>query len=326
MVGLGVDPRRIIFAHTIKQAAYISYAQSVGVKTMTFDNEQELHQIKKYHPSAKLVLRVRCDAKKAKVILGVKFGALPEEAPALIALTVDLGLKLIGISFHVGSGCEEPEVFDRCIVIGRELFDLAANKHGIQMKLLDLGGGYPGDKGTSIDPIAKVINSSLDRHFPEGCGVKIIAEPGRYYVASAFSVVARVFGRRSVNPKDQINTEDPVMYFYYINDGTYGNFKQVLISRLQTKPIVLDERQDRQEYFMSCVWGHSCCGFDCVASKVRLPLLEIDDWLVFEDMGAYSMNLATRFNGFPIATVFPIIQRETWLALTHQTRLENNQG
>lgn len=63
----------------------------------------------------------RCDAKKAKIILGVKFGALPKEAPGLIDLAVNLGLELVGISFHVGSGCEEPEVFERCISIGREL-------------------------------------------------------------------------------------------------------------------------------------------------------------------------------------------------------------
>lgn len=320
---LGVDPNRIIFANTIKQVAHIVYAQSVGVQTMTFDNEQELFQIKKYYPSAKLVLRVRCDAKKAKVILGVKFGALPKEAPGLIALTVDLGLELIGISFHVGSGCEEPEVFDRCIVIGRELFDLAANQHGIQMKLLDLGGGYPGDKGTSIDPIANVINSSLDHHFPEGCGVKIIAEPGRYFVASAFTVSCRVFGRRRVNDQEQTNlTDEPVRYFYYMNEGTYGVFKNVLISGLQMKPIVLEERPDRQDRFMSAVWGPSCCGFDCVVPKFHLPLIEIDDWLVFENMGAYTLVFASRFNGFPFVKVLPFIQRGTLLGLIDQSRLD----
>lgn len=156
-------------------------AASVGVNTMTFDNELELHQIKQHHPTAKVVLRVRCDAKQAKVMLGVKFGAQPNEAPGLIALAVELGLELVGVSFHVGSGCEEPEVFDRCIVIGRQLFDLAARQHGVGMTLLDLGGGFPGNKGSSIDTIATVINTSLDHHFPPGCGVKIIAEPGRYF-------------------------------------------------------------------------------------------------------------------------------------------------
>ena len=87
---------------------------------MTFDSEMELYKIKEHHPTAKMVLRFRCDAKKVQCPLGIKFGALPKDAPRLISLARQLDIDLVGVSFHVGSGCAEPEVFNRAIKIGEE--------------------------------------------------------------------------------------------------------------------------------------------------------------------------------------------------------------
>ena len=63
-----------------------------------------------------------------------------------------------------GSDCEE--------IITRQLFDLAATDYGTNMTVLNLGGDYMGNRGSScssINVIAVVINSSLDRPFLEGC-------------------------------------------------------------------------------------------------------------------------------------------------------------
>lgn len=64
----------------------------------------------------------------------------------------------------MGTGCQDPPVFDRAIAHAKNLFDFAFNI-GYHFYLLDLGGGYPGNKGTSIDKIADVINNALDEHF-----------------------------------------------------------------------------------------------------------------------------------------------------------------
>ena len=223
---MGVDKERIIFANPAKMASHIRYAASVSVRTMTFDNESELYKVKEMHPRARMVLRIRCDAKKAKCPLGLKFGALPQDASRLIGLARQLNLDLIGLSFHVGSGCDEPQVFDRVISIARDIFDTAADQYGYKLNLLDLGGGYPGEIGTSIAPIADVINQALELHFPVGCGVDIISEPGRYFVASAFTLATRIHGRYLMNETDedgQDNAEKSNVYF--INDGIYGSFK-----------------------------------------------------------------------------------------------------
>lgn len=304
---LGVDADRIIFANPAKQMSHIRYASDVNVRAMTFDNETELYKVKQSHPTAKMVLRIRCDAKKVQCPLGIKFGAFPKDAPRLMALAAELGIDLVGISFHVGSGCGEAEVFDRCIAIGRELFDLAKT-YGYSMTLLDLGGGYPGNRGSSISQIAEIVNNALDRHFPEGCGVDIIAEPGRYYVASAFTLATRIHGRREL-----VSENEDTSYFYYINDGVYGSFNCMLYDHAEVTPILMEPRPGPD--YASHIWGPTCDGLDRVAANHPLPLMDVGDWIFWENMGAYTLAAAGCFNGFPVPRVVSVVMPHTWLYL-----------
>ena len=75
-------------------------------------------------PDVQLVLRIRCDATQAQCPLGIKFGAEPEEAFHLLKLAKSLHLNLVGVSFHVGSGCGEPKVFLRAIASARKVITL----------------------------------------------------------------------------------------------------------------------------------------------------------------------------------------------------------
>lgn len=154
VLSVGVSPDRIIFANPAKPASHIRHAASIGVSRMTFDNEAELHKVKNLYPNAKMVIRIRCDATDAQCPLGMKFGCdAINEAPHLLQLAHSLDIDVVGVSFHVGSGCREPSVFKRAIATAREVFDYAATL-GYNFELLDLGGGYPGGHGTSIDEVS----------------------------------------------------------------------------------------------------------------------------------------------------------------------------
>lgn len=78
------------------------------------------------------------------------------------------------------------------------------------------------------------MNGSLDSHFPEGCGVDIIAEPGRFYVASAFTLSTLVHSIRELKENGSKNK-----YMYYINDGVYGSFNCVLYDHAVVHPELL---------------------------------------------------------------------------------------
>jgi len=166
---LGVDlGDRVIYANPCKLPTQMRYARAVGVKMTTFDTESELHKFKKNWPEAELVLRIRADDPNARCQLGNKFGAGPQDVLPLLRLAKELGLNVIGVSFHVGSGATNPAAFVAAIASARRVWDEALGL-GFQMRLLDLGGGFSGFDdvaGATLLPVAAVINSALDEHFP----------------------------------------------------------------------------------------------------------------------------------------------------------------
>jgi len=305
---LGVDPSRIIFANPAKPASHIRHAAALGVDTMTFDNETELHKIKSLYPAAKLVIRIRCDASVAQCQLGMKFGCnAVTEAPHLLKVAQSLGLHVVGVSFHVGSGCGDPQAFRRAILSAKMIFDVGANL-GFSFHLLDIGGGYPGNKGTSIDKIAEVVNSALDEYFPDPELVRVIAEPGRFYVASAFILATNIHSKREVP-----NGKDVSHIMYYINDGVYGSFNSLLYDHSQVTPIPLNAHLSK--LVPSSIWGPTCDGMDQVVEKALLPVMSVGDWIIFEDMGAYTLPVASPFNGFPVPKVHIVANESIWFML-----------
>ncbi|KAF4519794.1 hypothetical protein B566_EDAN009046 [Ephemera danica] len=305
---LGVYPERIIFANPVKQASHIRHALTCGVDLMTFDNEVELHKTKALFPSARLVIRIRCEAAKAQCPLGMKFGVELSDAEKLLTVARDLELNVVGVSFHVGSGCSDPPVFSRAIAASRSLFD-TAKALGFDFDLLDIGGGFPGNVGTSIDEIAKVINTSLDVHFPEGCGVRVIAEPGRFFVASAYTLATCVHSKRVVHQDD-----GDVSFMYYINDGVYGSFNCLLYDHAVATPVPV-KGMDAGTLSLGSVWGPTCDGLDQVTGPLMLPEMQVGDWIAFPNMGAYTLPCASTFNGMPIPRVCAISKECTWLQL-----------
>lgn len=100
-----------------------------------------------------MVIRIRCDATEVQCQLGNKFGCDPiTEAPELLRIAKSLDIDVVGVSFHVGSGCREPPVFRRAISAARDIFDYAETL-GYNFNLLDIGGGFPGGQGTTIDKV-----------------------------------------------------------------------------------------------------------------------------------------------------------------------------
>lgn len=313
VLSIGVGTDRIIFANPAKPASHIRYAASVGVSTMTFDNESELHKIQSLHQNSKLVIRIRCDAVDAQCPLGMKFGCDPiKEAPRLLKVAKALNLNVVGVSFHVGSGCREPNVFHRAIASAREIFDYAESL-GFGFSLLDIGGGYPGVRGSSIDEIANVIKVALDTFFPDP-SIRIIAEPGRFYVSSAYTLTCNIHSIRDIL-RDDDNLDTSIHHkMYYINDGVYGSFNCILYDHQVVQPIPLYEYPGSKKY-SSSIWGPTCDGLDQVVENVVFPEMQLGDWIVFEDMGAYTLPVASPFNGFPIPKVHFVVTENVWTML-----------
>lgn len=340
ILDLGVSPDRIIFANPCKQSSYIKYAYKMGVNYMTFDNELELYKIKESHPNAKCVLRIITNDADAICRFSMKFGADMDSSFKLIELAAKLNLNLVGISFHVGSGQMSPQAFSESIQNARQLFDFAREKFDIKMHMLDLGGGYPGasDSGDLFNAIAKEINRALDEYFPidyfaqlnEDMGdeykLRVIAEPGRYYACSAFTLCANVISRRDMNQTplqqeqdkesllakqqtfdNEIDTTKSIMY--YINDGVYASFNCLFYDHAEVFPLLINDERDMNacKYYKSSIWGPTCDGLDCVVKETYLPELALNEFMVFKNMGAYTVSGAVAFNGIPLARCIYVV-------------------
>lgn len=307
----GVSTSRIIYANPCKQSSFLRYAAKHNVSLMTFDNEAELYKIKDIYPSAKLVIRILPPTNfKVQCELGMKFGCLPSKAENLLLIAKSLDLDVVGVSFHVGSGCEEANAFGVAIQQARDVFDKGLQL-GFDMKLLDIGGGFPGQESAPVSfiEIAQVVNMALDKYFPEE-SINIIAEPGRYFVASAFTIGVNVIAKRVVTrdkkgeygePMEHSSSSDEPSVMYYVNDGVYGSFNCLLYDHATVNVSILKENEDEIQY-ESSVWGPTCDGLDCIFESRPLPELGVGDWMYFKDMGAYTMASSSTFNGMPAPT------------------------
>lgn len=304
MLKMGVHPSRIIFAHPCKRPCDIRYARDAGIMYTTFDTESELHKIAALNPAFKCVLRMRADDPEARVPLGLKYGADVVEAPKLLQVAKNLGLEVVGVSFHVGSACKNLATFSTAIEKAREIFD-AAESLGYNMELLDIGGGFTGHfdslGNVMFGDIATTINTAVSLHFPAEQGVRVIAEPGRYFAETSASLFTPVYGHRDRRDSNGNITKD-----YWLTDGLYGSFNCIIYDGQNPEYNVVRSpflpAPAENVHFKSTLWGPTCDSADCVYKDVTMPLLRNGDWLMFNNAGAYTVAGACDFNGIEFTT------------------------
>lgn len=311
VLGLGVPPERIVFANACKRPCDIRFAAAKGLNLTTFDTESELNKLARWHPSTEALLRIRADDTEARCQLGNKYGALMEDCADLLATAQKLNIKVVGVAFHVGSGATNPQAFADAIAAARLVFD-QATALGFDMRILDIGGGFAGGLFDAagmvlLGQVPIAVNTALATYFPDNT-VKVIAEPGRYFAEACCTFACMVFGIRA-----QKLLDGEQGYDYWITDGLYGSMNSVMYDHatLTTRPLTAaiatwpenesavahEQPTATEQLYKSTVFGPTCDGLDTVLTDYSLPKLRNGDWLVFPNMGAYTLSGASNFNG-----------------------------
>ncbi len=191
----GADPADISFGNTVKRPADIAWAHGLGIDLFAADAEEELAKLATFAPGARVCLRLLIEHSQADWPLGRKFGCAPEEALRLIGLAQSLGLRPVGLSFHVGSQTREAAMW-------RPALDLVAGvwrdarAAGFRLEILNIGGGFPASYGEPVQDVqsycADVLVQIRNRigSAPE-C---VMAEPGRGLVAESVADFSHHFG------------------------------------------------------------------------------------------------------------------------------------
>jgi ornithine decarboxylase len=165
-----------------------------------------------------------------------------------------------------------------------------AKGRGHEIKILDIGGGFPVPYDRHVRPfslLARKINAEIDRLFPED--IEILAEPGRFFVATAATLVARIIGKAVRDGKT----------CYFIDDSVYHTFSGIIFDHCRYR--VKAFRDGNTE--ICAVFGQTCDGLDTISQSEELPDLEIEDLVYSDNIGAYSNASSTWFNGFAPAKV-----------------------
>ncbi|EPS41306.1 hypothetical protein H072_4823 [Dactylellina haptotyla CBS 200.50] len=356
ILSLSVPPHNIIYANPCKAPSHIRYASKVNVRKMTFDNATELYKIKTYFPDAQCVLRIKVTAEgcsqgsgetevgKPMYELSKKYGVTLDGAREILTLAKRLGVDVIGLAFHVGSGQRDHRSYVHHMVEARRIWDIAAEV-GYDFTLLDIGGGFMDE---NFEAAAETICKALEMEFGNLLRkerVEVIAEPGRYICSPAFALATSVIAVR------EEGEESSGKRMVYLADGIYSRINPAMWpGELMTLPVAvrgkrmkliprtnraspprssassdsgieLEEKEQQledsegmemqgelQEYSL---WGPTCdCGDVVLESGWHPKGIEIGDWFVFKRLGAYAINMGNTFNGFGTETKLYCINEE----------------
>ncbi len=275
------------YMNPVKSLAHIAEAYDLGVHSFAFDCERELDKIIEAtggDGAIVPVVRVAVPQDKAMFALDRKFGCSEAETARLLSLAVERGYRP-GVTFHVGSQCEDAEAY----FIATDIACRAARTAGGVPSVVDIGGGFPvaykGNEPTFAACVA-AAKRALDHWFPDYGGI-FQCEPGRLLAATSASVLVRVELRKGSS--------------LYLNEGYYG-----LLSELKWMPALHPLRLIRpgkpshvpHEGFE--LFGPTCDSIDAMDGPYMLPGdVDEGDWIEIDMVGAYSTVLASRFNGFP---------------------------
>jgi ornithine decarboxylase len=285
---------KIHFMHPIKDKkaihdAYFNY----GVRSYAVDSIEEVEKIVAVTGNAEdlgIFVRIKVAAGSAMYDLSHKFGATEEEVGDVLQRARSVA-KRLGICFHVGSQCMDPESYESALTLVKEII----TKTNVKIDIIDVGGGFPGSYIESIPPPLNEFHDAIKRGFdklnlPEG--TELWCEPGRALVYAGCSLVVKVLARK----------ENAL----YINDGVFGILGEagepvyqafpMRVIRLNGSTVTTIENEKLESFSF---YGPTCDTFDSMDGPFELPHnIKVDDYIEIGQIGAYGIALNNTFNGF----------------------------
>ena len=295
VLSLGISPDKISYGNTIKKSKDVRYFYQKGVRMFATDSEEDIRNIAKAAPGSKIYVRILSEGTlTADWPLSRKFGCQADMAMDLIILAKDLGLIPYGISFHVGSQQRDIGAWDAAIGKVKVIFERLQEEDGIELKMINLGGGFPANyitKANDLETYAQEITRFLKEGFGENLP-QIILEPGRSIMGDAGVLVSEVvlISRKS---RTALNR------WIYTDVGKFSGLIETLSEAIKY-PLFTGKKGEVEEVIIA---GPTCDSADILYEdyKYKLPLnLAISDRIYWLSTGAYTNTYsAIEFNGFP---------------------------
>lgn len=285
------------YMNPVKSLPHIAEAYALGVHSFAFDCARELEKIAEATGGDRAVvpvIRIAVPQDKAMFALDRKFGCAEDEAVRLFQMAAGMGYRP-GVTFHVGSQCEDAEAY----FIATEIACRAARRAGVEPSVIDIGGGFPVAYKGEVPSFAACVAAAqraLDAWFPDFAGI-FQCEPGRLLAAPAAAALVRVELRKG--------------QALHLNDGYYGLLSELKwMTGLHPMRLIRPGNPSRAPLQEFELFGPTCDSIDAMDGPYPLPGdVAEGDWIEIGLMGAYSTVLSSRFNGFPAADTLHVDDR-----------------
>lgn len=172
-----------------------------------------------------------------------------------------------------------------------------------ELDILDLGGGFSMNAKNPVnnfDQVAPKIRQLLKKEIlPLSKKCRFIAEPGRQMCQDTLTVAMKI-----VLTRDNANgTRD-----YFVDSGVYQALGCQVFDKefFKGHPVVSQKEYSKRmtNEKVSTIWGQTCDGVDWLTKGKALPLMYVDEWIMYRHVGAYNKETACEFNSFGLPKTF----------------------
>lgn len=294
ILSLGVSPDRLSYGNTIKKKSDIKYFYDKGVRLFVTDSLQDLQNISSLAPGSHVFFRIMTDGKGADWPLSKKFGSHPDVIYDLVGRSVKMNLIPYGLSFHSGSQQRDIGQWDDNIAKCKYLFDSLKKDKGIELKMINIGGGFPAkytEPTLPMDNYYNEIKRFLDEDFSESLP-RILVEPGRSLVGDSGIMATKVIliSKKSRNALNK---------WVYFDVGKFNGLAETMNESIKY-PIYFEKDGEEEEVILA---GPTCDSVDILYENYKYFMpssTQPGDYAFIFTTGAYTYTYSSVcFNGFP---------------------------
>jgi len=284
LVDLGVDSEQLTFSSPLKMASHLRAAKEAGVKYVYCDSVQELSKIKKWLPSARIIIQLSCSSSTSSSQLGSESGAKLSELPDILTEASNIGLAISGLALSPEScpthdPAEHLARVTTMVSTAKQALDLTSG----QVTDLHLGQLCPvwltASDPDYLDQLGAVLRES---GLLETEGLNLTADATDLLVSGSITLSTKIVSVK----------EDLGVMVYQINEGVFGAFASNLATPGDvpvSAPLPLGGGRNRKgltaKLLETNIIGPSGDGLDVVIDDIVLQKMEVGDWLLFPNMG-----------------------------------------
>jgi len=292
----------VVYSASTKLGSAIKAAAASGVQVLYVDSVGEMEKIKKFHPSARIVVELSVHDIDNSESLDAGSGIKVSELSALISEGKRLDLEISGLALNLdvlGSLDQDENLV--CVKYGLEIAETAlkiAREANLDLKTLHLGQICVSSANVPSSFINEINNIVSRDVF---ANLKISADASSFLIASSVTLAAKIIDVSDLDTEERMT--------YAVNESVFGAFS-INLSTPECcirSPLILGGGGRRKglsnKLLDTGIFGVSGQSEDVILpmGEIMLPRLELGDWLLFPNMGAVNLseydNLSRRIVG-----------------------------